>query len=411
MTLARKSNSVTREEARRIALAAQGMASSSRRNTTATWTRIAAAIDTMNLLQIDSVNVVARSHYMPVLARVGHYRAKTLDDRAFVRRKQTMFEYWAHEASLLPMRFYPLLRWRMARAANHDGIYKEMVTLASERPDYIDLVRKEVSARGPLRASDLPEAVKTTKEWWSWSTSKTALEYLFATGEITAAGREGNFERLYDIPERVIAPEYLNAPIPTEADAIRELLDLSARALGIASQADLRDYFRLPLKETRRGIDELVEAGRLQPVEAEGWRHQAYLHTDAELPSRATGTAFLSPFDPLVWNRDRAERIFGFSYKIEIYTPATKRKYGYYVLPLLLNGRLVGRSCLKSDRQNGVLRVNACHVEPGADPEATAIGKARALHRLSDWLDLPEIDIADSGNLAGQLRKSLSVET
>lgn len=397
------SNTISRNQARRMALAAQGMASAAKPGTTASWRRISGAIDRMNLLQIDSVNVLARSHYMPVLARVGHYRPDTLDARAFSLKKRQMFEYWAHEASLLPMRLQPLLRWRMARAANGQGIYKDLVAFSRERKDYLDLVRREIRTRGPLRATDLPEAQKSTKDWWSWSNAKTALEYLFAAGEVTAAERQGNFERRYDIPERVIPPDVLALPSPDEPDAIRQLLDLSGRALGIATQSDLRDYFRLPLAEARKALQELVEEGRLIPVDVEGWQHPGFVHTEAELPRRATATALLSPFDPLVWNRDRAARIFNFTYRIEIYTPAAKRQYGYYVLPFLMNGRLAGRACLKSDRQNNVLRVNACHVEPHHDPHETAIGLAGSLTGLARWLDLDEIAVAGSGNLATHL--------
>ena len=400
-------DTISRNEARRLALAAQGMASASRPQTTAGWQRIAGAIDTMNLLQIDSVNVVARSHYMPILARVGHYKPGTLDAPAFSMKKRQLFEYWAHEASLLPMKLHPLLRWRMARAANGEGIYKDLVAFSAERGDYLDLVRREIRARGPLRAKDLPEAAKSTKDWWSWSNAKTALEYLFWTGEVTAAERQNNFERHYDIPERVIPADILSLPTPSEADAIRQLLDLSGKALGIASETDLRDYFRLPLAQTRHALAELIEAGRLIPVKVEGWQHPGYLHTGAELPRRATGTALLSPFDPIVWNRDRAARIFRFNYKIEIYVPAAKRRYGYYVLPFLMNGHLAGRVCLKADRHNNTLLVNASHLEERRKPDETATLLAGSLRGLARWLALDDIKALDAGNLAGPLTSAL----
>jgi uncharacterized protein YcaQ len=394
-------------EARRIALAAQGMASGVTPNTTATWPRISKAIDRLHLIQIDSVNVVARSHYLPVLARTGPYNAKTLDDRAFGRRRRELFEYWAHEASLLPMQHYPLMRWRMQRARNGIGIYRDLVRFASERATYLDQVRQEVRARGPLRAGDLPDAGSSGKDWWSWSDGKTALEYLFATGEVTTAERQGNFERIYDIPERVIDPDALNAPAPREPDAIRHLLNLSARALGIATERDLRDYFRLPVAETKTAIAQLLDAGNIETVSVDGWQQPAYLARNAELPARATRSALLSPFDPLVWNRERAARVFGFNYRIEIYTPAAKRVYGYYVLPFLMKGRMAGRVCLKSDRQAGTLRVNASHVEPGHHPEDTAIELARQLERLADWLGLRHIHAAPQGNLSTHLAHTL----
>ena len=399
--------SLSRNEARRIALAAQGMASSARPATTANWRRISAAIDRIHLLQIDSINVVARSHYLPVLARVGHYAPETLDARAFSRKKRRMFEYWAHEASLLPMHLHPLLRWRMARAADGRGIYKEMLKLAREQRQFIDTVRNEVRARGPVRASDLSDAGKSPKEWWSWSDGKTALEYLFATGEVTTAERRGNFERLYDIPERVIPPDVLNLETPDEPDAIRTLLDLSGRALGIATETDLRDYFRLPVAETKTALAQLVEDGRLHAADVDGWSKPAFLHVEAETPRRATGTSLLSPFDPLVWNRERAHRVFGFNYRIEIYTPAAKRVYGYYVLPFLMNGHMAARVCLKSDRQNDVLRVNASHLEAKQDRDHTAAKLAETLAALARWLRFDDIEVADAGNIAPDLKRAV----
>ena len=395
-------------EARRIALAAQGMASGATPDTTATWPRISKVIDRLHLIQIDSVNVVARSHYLPVLARTGPYNAKTLDERAFGRKRRALFEYWAHEASLLPMKHYPLMRWRMQRARNGVGIYKELVRFATEREDYLDLVRSEVASRGPLRAADLPEAGSSGKDWWSWSDGKTALEYLFATGEVTTAERQGNFERLYDIPGRVIDTAALNAPALREEEAIRELLRMSAQALGIATERDLRDYFRLPVSETKKAVTDLLASGEISLVDVEGWQQPAYLAHDAELPARATRSALLSPFDPLVWNRDRAARIFDFNYRIEIYTPAPKRVFGYYVLPFLLKGRMSGRVCLKSDRQAGILRVNASHIEPGHHPDQTAHELAGHLRLLANWLGLPEVHATLQGNLSADLERALN---
>jgi uncharacterized protein YcaQ len=400
-------STLSHAEARRIALAAQAMASGSRPPATATWRRISSAIERMNLLQIDSVNVVARSHYLPVLARVGHYKPHMLDTRLFNLTKRELFEHWAHEASLLPMRFYPLLQWRTERARNNDGIYKELVRFAAERSGYLERVRDQIRHDGPVRAADLPEAKKDAVDWWSWSPAKTALEYLFATGEVTAAGRQGNFERLYDIPERVIPAEFLNCPRPSEPDAIRELVRLSAAALGIATEPDIRDYFRLPLAPARRAVRELTEVGELQPVEIERWQQPAYLWPSCECPRRATASALLSPFDPLVWNRGRAERIFNFTYRIEIYTPAAKRQYGYYVLPFLMNGHLVGRVCLKSDRQNGMLRVNASHVEDRQPSHDVADGLADALAQLATFLGLSGIEVSPAGNLSTELTSAI----
>jgi uncharacterized protein YcaQ len=299
------------------------------------------------------------------------------------------------------------MRWRMDRAKRGVGIYKELRRFAKERADYLDQVREQVRDRGPLRASDLPDAGKSGNDWWSWSDGKTALEYLFATGEVTTAERQGNFERTYDIPERVIYPEYLNSPQPDEPDAIAELLRLSATALGIATERDLRDYFRLPVRETKAALHRLIENGDIHEVTIDGWQHPAYRARDAEIPARATRSALLSPFDPLVWHRERAERLFGFSYRIEIYTPAPKRVYGYYVLPFLMKGRMAGRVCLKSDRKAGVLRVNAAHFEPGLNPDETAAALADQLKLLAGWLQLGEVSIFPAGNLCQHLERTL----
>lgn len=384
------------------------MASAAASPSLATWPRIEKAIDQLHLLQIDSVNVVARSHYLPVLARTGPYKAHILDERAFSRRRRKLFEYWAHEASLLPMRMYPLMRWRMERARNGSGIYTELRRFSEERSAYLQQVRKEIKDRGPLRAGDLPDAGTSSSDWWSWSDGKTALEYLFATGEVTAAERQGNFERIYDIPERVIDPDVLNTPALPEHDAIAELLKLSAQALGIATERDLRDYFRLPVHETKQALLQLIEAGAVSKAEVEGWQHPAYLARDAQIPRRATRSALLSPFDPLVWNRERTERIFGFTYRIEIYTPAPKRVYGYYVLPVLVNGRMAGRICLKSDRQAGVLRANATHCEPGYAPDDTARELAVQLRSFAHWLGLKDVAVSKQGNISSELKHELS---
>ncbi len=401
------SDTLSASEARRIALAAQAMASAATTTAQATWPRISKVIDRLHLLQIDSVNVVARSHYLPVLARTGPYKAHILDQRAFSRRRRALFEYWAHEASLMPMRMYPLMRWRMARAARGEGIYKQLRRFAEDRPAYVEQVRREVASRGPLKAGDLPDAGTSSSDWWSWSDGKTALEYLFATGAVTAAERQGNFERIYDIPERVIDPAALNTPAPGEGDAIAELLRLSAEALGIATERDLRDYFRLPVKETKQALMQLLENGDICEVAVAGWQSPAYLARGAVIPARATRSALLSPFDPLVWNRDRAERVFGFTYRIEIYTPAAKRVYGYYVLPFLMKGRMAGRVCLKSDRAGCILRVNAAHIEAGHCPQETSAELAAQLQSFAGWMGLDDIAVAERGNLWPHLRRAV----
>jgi uncharacterized protein YcaQ len=398
-------NSLALAEARRIALAAQGFDNPDRAGT-ANWTRIAGAIRRMHLLQIDSVNVLCRSHYLPVYSRLGAYDQAALDARSFSNGKRALFECWAHEASLLPLELHPLMRWRMERARAGQGIYGSMNRFAADERAYVKSVLDFVAANGPTATADLPDAGKSAGGWWGWSKGKMALEHLFDAGLVTTAARLG-FERIYDIPERVIPSETLNRPAPAEDEAIRTLIDLSARALGVATGSDLRDYFRLPVAEAKRAVTELVEAGTLIPVQVETWKQQAFLHRDAKLPRRAGGTALVSPFDPLVWDRDRAERLFGFRYRIEIYTPAPKRQYGYYVLPFLMGDRFAARICLKADRQAGVLRANAAHFESHAEPRETAVALAGELRLMARWLGLDGVEAGPKGNLARTLRAAL----
>jgi uncharacterized protein YcaQ len=388
-----------------VALAAQGF-SVPDRGGKVSWAQMAPMIRRLRLLQIDSVNVLVRSHYLPLYSRLGGYPRETLDERSFGQKKRALFECWAHEASLLPLELHPLMRWRMARARAGDGTYVQMDRFGREERAYLREVLDFVTRNGPTAAAEVPGGGKAAGGWWGWSRGKLALETLFDQGHLTTATRQG-FERLYDIPERVIPAEILNLATPAEADAIRRLLDLSGEALGIATEIDLRDYFRLPIAATKTALAELVEEGRLKPVKVEGWKQQAYLHAQAKLPRKAGGTALLSPFDPMVWERSRAERLFSFHYRIEIYTPADKRKFGYYVLPFLNRDRIAGRVCLKADRQAGVLRANAIHVEPHADPQETAAALAGELRLMAGWLSLPDVAAGKSGNLAAALTSAL----
>jgi uncharacterized protein YcaQ len=397
--------SLSIRQARRIALAAQGFTFQDR-NRRNGWSRIERTVRQLNLLQIDSVNVLVRSHYLPLFSRLGSYEHATLDDRAFGRKRRALFECWAHEASLLPLDLHPLMRWRMQRARDGRGTYASMNRFAVEDRAFLETTLDFVTRNGPTVASEVPGGGKSGGGWWGWSRGKMALEALFDQGLVTTAARDG-FERIYDIPERVIPADVLSRDTPRESDAIRSLLDLSARAHGIGTEFDLRDYFRLPVAETKTALLELVEAGTLLPVSVEGWKHAAYLHREARVPRKAGGTALLSPFDPIVWERARAERLFDFHYRIEIYTPAKKRKYGYYVLPFLMGDRIVGRVCLKADRQDGVLRANASHHEPHADPKATAEAMAGELRLMASWLGLPAVSAGPKGNLARHLRAAL----
>lgn len=396
---------LSRAEARRIALAAQGFDSPDRDRRIG-WPQIERTINRLHLLQIDSVNVLVRSHYLPLFSRLGAYDRATLDAHCFDNRKRKMFECWAHEASLLPLPLHPLARWRMNRALAGNGTYKSMDRFSKENASYLNQVLDFVRGNGPTTASELPDGGKSEGGWWGWSRGKMALECLFDQGRVTTAARAG-FERLYDIPERVIPADILNLPTPGEAETFRTLLDMAGQALGIGTEFDLRDYFRLPGPETKIAIAELVEAGVLQPVSVEGWTHRAYLHTTARKPRKAGGSALISPFDPLVWDRARAERLFEFHYRIEIYTPAPKRKFGYYVLPFLHHDRMAGRVCLKADRQSSTLLANAVHSEAHADKAETAEALARELQRMAAWLGLDSVKAGAKGNLAAALRKAL----
>ena len=388
-----------------MALAAQGF-TGSHRSAKPGWSKMESTLRRLHLLQIDSVNVLTRSHYLPLYSRLGAYPQSILDARSFGAEKRALFECWAHEASLLPVVLHPLMRWRMARARAGAGTYAAMDRFGREERRYLKQVLDFVSRHGPTAASDLPEAGKSEGGWWGWSRGKLALETLFDQGLVTAATRRG-FERLYDIPERVIPADILSLPTPREPEAIRQLMALSAAALGIATEADLRDYFRLPLAQSRKALSELVEDQRLIPTLVDGWRHTAYRHRDTRLPRKAGGNALLSPFDPIVWERPRAERLFGFRYRLEIYTPAHQRTYGYYVLPFLHGERLTARVCLKADRKANTLRINAAHIEDHAKHQETAEVLAAELRLMAGWLGLEALAPGNKGNLAAALRAAL----
>jgi uncharacterized protein YcaQ len=365
-------------------------------------------VDRLGVVQIDSVNVLARAHYGPVLSRVGPYQPQWLDDLAR-QPPRTLFEYWGHEASLLPVALHPLLRWRMARA--HTEAWGGMRSIALERPDLVSTVLRAVQDEGPVTAADLERRHgrhgTDTAEWgWRWSEVKRVLEYLFWCGELSSAGRGAGFERRYDLTSRVLPADVLAAPTPAEPDAVRLLVERASRAHGVATPACVRDYYRLPAAPTRRAVDELVEAGTLLPVSVPGWSATAYLHTDAALPRTATARALLWPFDPLVWTRPRTEGLFGFRYRLEIYVPAGQRVHGYYVLPFLLGDRLVARVDLKADRQRGLLLVQAAWVEPSA-PGDVAGELAQALTELAGWLTLDGVRVRERGDLAHALSQAL----
>lgn len=385
-------------QARRIALAAQGFAAR-RSQAPVSRQHLARVLRQLGLFQIDSVNIVTRAHYMPLFSRAGPY-ATTLVDRALSNRPRLGFEYWAHEASLLPLETQPLLRWRMARAREGRGIYKGLALFGKEKRSFIDQVQAEVERGGPITAAGI-DGHRGTTGWWEWSDAKRALEWLFWAGFVTTHSRGPNFERLYDLPERVFPSAITTAPTPAPCDAQRSLIEIAARALGIATRGDLRDYFRLAPDDAYPRIDELIEDGVLLPMRVKGWSQTAYLHREARIPRRINAASLLAPFDPLIWERSRTERLFGFRYRLEIYTPAHKRMHGYYVFPFLLDERIVARVDLKADRKAGILRVLGAYDEPDAPPNALMETPARLGNSLRDmalWLGLDGVDMVTDRN-------------
>ena len=382
-----------------MALAAQGF--TDRRPVAPNARALARVVDRLGLFQIDSINIVARAHYVPLFSRIGPYPPALLD-RAYGRAPRRLFEYWAHEASLVRVDLQPALRFRMAAP---DGAWGNMKRIAKEQPEVIKWVLGEVRDRGPLTAReielDVPEQGR--KHWgWNWSVVKIALEWLFYTGEVTSARRNSAFERVYDLPERVLPSDVLARPTPEPDAAHRTLVRVAAQAHGVATEQCLRDYFRLNPAPTKAAIADLVDTGELLPVEIVGWRRPAYLHRDARVPRRVRARSLVSPFDPLVFERSRTEALFDFRYRIEIYVPAPKRIYGYYVLPFLLGDRLVARVDLKADRQRGRLVVKAAHLEADAPPE-TATELAAELVDLADWLEVGAVEVQPAGDLAPTL--------
>jgi uncharacterized protein YcaQ len=390
-------------QARRIALAAQGFNDPVPSGAIGPR-HLSRVLARTSVLQIDSVNVLQRAHYLPLYSRLGPYPTSVLD-RAAYRRPRRVFEYWGHEASLLPVELHPLMRWRMAREHDWNGVAR----IASERPKLLDWVRDEVRVNGPITAAEMEADVpKKSGNWgWNWSDVKTVLEWLFWRGEVLISSRNNGFARLYDIPERVLPAEILSLPTPETADAYRSLLEISARALGVAAEPELRDYFRLPAGATKHAIRDLVDSGHLTPVEVRGTAVTWYLHRDAKFPRRIGVATVVSPFDPIVWNRGRTERLFDFHYRIEIYVPAHLRVHGYYVLPFLLGDDFAARVDLKADRKAGVLQVPGAFAVPGA-PAHTAEALAAELVRLAGWLGLGAVQPPVRGDLAVPLAQALA---
>ncbi|ALZ84834.1 cytoplasmic protein [Pseudomonas oryzihabitans] len=390
-------DSLSLREARRLALRAQGFGSQPKGGAgLAALYRQGARL---NVLQIDSVNALVRSHYLPLFSRLGRYDLADFDALAWGSgRARQLYECWAHEASLVPAEVWAELRWRRELARQGIGIYRQLARFAAEQPQLVAQTLEAVVQRGALGAGSLAKRVDQAGPWWDWSPGKLALEWLFAAGEVTVAGRRG-FERLYDLPERVLPAATLAAPAPTPEAARRALLLRSARALGVATEVQLRDYFRLSPAEARQGIAELQEEGGLRPIQVQGWAKLAYVANTPSPGRPVSAAALLSPFDSLVWERERTEQLFGFRYRLEIYTPAPKRVYGYYVLPFLYHERLAARVDLRAERAASRLAVHAVHLEPAGLDDEGCDALAGQLRALADWLGLAEVALHGPASL------------
>jgi uncharacterized protein len=404
MSDSRPERKLSLARARRIALAAQGFGRP-RPARPPSVNQIASLVSRLGVLQLDSVNVFSRSHYMPIFSRLGPYDRSRLDEIAghgTGRVDRRLVEYWAHEASLIPVELHPLFRWRMGEVQRE--AWESIGRISVDQPDLVAETLALVTEQGPIRARDTGAIRPPPRpgHMWNWHEGKVALEYLFFTGEVAAAGRV-NFERFYDTIDRVLPAEILSRPTPSASDAQRQLVRVAAQALGVATEPDLGDYFRLPRSVSKERVAELVAAGELIPVTVDEWTAPAYLWPAARQPRKLHARALLSPFDSLIWFRQRAERLFGFRYRIEIYTPAAKRVHGYYVLPFLLGDTLVARIDLKSDRQRGALLVQGAFAEAGIDPIDVAAELAAELRLVATWLGLEEISVAGRGDLSEEL--------
>jgi len=386
--------SLSKAQARRIAIAAQGFLDPP--HASSTMRTLERTVSRTGVLQVDSVNVLQRAHFMPLYSRLGPYDEDLLR-RASQRRPRRLIEYWAHVQALMPVDLWPVMRHRMDfyRAQRGKWFGPE------QNPGLERSLLYELRERGASTARDLDDGLPRKKEnWgWNWSEARKVLDYLYLVGEVAIAGRNGQFEVLYDLPERVLPAEVLNRPVPSLADAHLELVRRAAVSHGVATVQCLRDYYRMGVAETRPAVDALVESGELEEVSIEGWSRPAYLHTGARRPRRARARALLSPFDPLVWERNRTEHIFDFHYRIEIYVPQPKRVYGYYVLPFLLGDRIVARVDLKADRPGRRLLVRGAYAEELAPPE-TAQELVTELRTLAAWLDLDSVVVESRGDLA-----------
>jgi len=390
-------DTLSRSQARRIALAAQGFLDP--RHAQPTMRTFQRTLDRTGVLQVDSVNVLQRAHFMPLYSRMGPYDVDLLR-RAAEDRPRRVVEYWAHVQAFMPVDLWPVMQFRRDRHRARRGTWGVL----EEAPHLEASLLAEIREGGAATARDLDDGLPRSKEhWgWNWSRSRQVLDYLYTVGDLAIAGRNAQFEVLYDLPERVIPAEVLARPTPTHEESHLELVRRAARSHGVATTRCLQDYYRMHIDEVRPAVATLVESGELQPVSIEGWKRPAFLHRDARLPRKVGARALLSPFDPVVWERERAEQVFDFHYRIEIYVPAQKRVHGYYVLPFLLGEQIVGRVDLKAERRTGRLRVLGAFAEPSAPPR-TAEELAAALGELAGWLELDEVVVEPRGDLAMRL--------
>lgn len=387
------------DAARRIALGSQGF-NGGRPRGRIDVRHYRRVMDTIGLVQLDSVNVCVRTHYMPFYSRLGPYDKTALD--SWLNTSGENFEYWAHAAAVLPVNRYPLWRWKMAEMT----VWRRAEALLEAHPELLADVLKQVRDAGPLTVRDLDAPKHKNDPWWGYGPGKIALEVLFANGKI-AALRTENFTRLYDTPERVIEAAHLEAPALSKEEAYRVLLRDAVRHHGIGDTRDMADYFRLNVARSAPILAEMATSREIEEVEIRGWGGPVYLDPDAVRPRKIEGAALLSPFDPITWYRERAERLFGFQYRIEIYVPAPERVYGYYVLPFMVDGELVGRVDLKADRKNKVLLVRSAWREDGVDSARVGGALAQELATFAGWLDLDDIEVGERGNLAHELRRRM----
>ena len=386
--MAKRLDALSIADARALALAAQGF-DTPRPASKATQRHVNSLISRLGVIQIDSVNVLVRSQELPLFSRLGNHDRNAIPKAT---ESKKIFEYWGHEAAHLPVEIHPLFRWKMEAARLGKARHWGLTSFYDDNKAFVKRMLKHVETNGPTTARAMSTRTEKRgadkKTWWDWDEAKVGLEYLFLTGQLMSRGRGTDFARIYDTPERVLPRQVLDAPTPTEHDARKQLLIRSAIAQGVATVGDLADYYRQKPAAVKPLIAELIEEGELRTVAVDGWAEKAFVHRSAKLPKQLHATALLSPFDSLVWCRPRNERLFDFHYRIEIYTPKEKRKFGYYVLPFMMNGQMVGRVDLKADRANSKLQVHSVHTEKGIKRATINDALNNELRAMANWLDL-----------------------